>query len=238
MLILAIETSGKEGSVAILEDGSLRARKSVPPTQTARLLAPAMAEVLREVGAAPGQLQLIAVSIGPGSFTGLRVGLTTAKTLAYGVGCDLIGVDTLDVIAAQAPADESGSSELHVVIDAQRRELFHARFAQEPPSEQRPERHWRRSGATEVVAADVWLGQLTPQTLVTGPVLKRLSDRIPAGVSVAPAAAWDPGAETVGKLAYAAWLQGRRDDLWKLTPAYIRSSYAEEKPTIQDNPRH
>ena len=75
----------------------------------------------REVGWKPGEVQLIAVTVGPGSFTGLRIGVSTAKALAYALATPLIGVNTLEVILRQAPA---GLPRLQAVLDAQRYELF------------------------------------------------------------------------------------------------------------------
>ena len=76
-----------------------------------------MEAVLETVGWKPGDVELVAVTIGPGSFTGLRVGLATAKTFAYAVGARMLGVDTLETIAAGVPGDVAAVS---AVIDAQR----------------------------------------------------------------------------------------------------------------------
>ena len=225
-----METSSKEGSVALLENESVLGRHSIPTGQTARQLVPALAQLLSDRGIAAGQIHLIAVSTGPGSFTGLRVGVTTAKTLAYAIGCDLVGIDTLDAIAAQAPAAGGvGVGELHIVMDAQRRELFLGRYGRAGGDLGSTAASWQRQGPTELIAAEAWLAQLGPQVLVAGPGLKRLADRIPSHVEAADAQLWEPRAETIGSLAIAAWKSGRRDDLWKLVPTYIRPSYAEEK---------
>jgi tRNA threonylcarbamoyl adenosine modification protein YeaZ len=82
-------------------------------------------ELLHEVDWCVESINLVVVAVGPGSFTGLRIGVTTAKTLAYAVGAEVIGVNTLAVIASQAPRSDTP---LWVVIDAQRGELFAAKF--------------------------------------------------------------------------------------------------------------
>src|SRR5687768_12135976 len=111
MRILALETSGLSGEVALLEGERVIAEQWLDPGQrTARSLAPGMKQILQTAGWQPRDVQLVAVTIGPGSFTGLRVGVTAAKTLAYAVGCEVMGVDTLEVIAAQAPPKEAGDA--------------------------------------------------------------------------------------------------------------------------------
>jgi tRNA threonylcarbamoyl adenosine modification protein YeaZ len=101
MRILALETTDKTGSVAAMADGNLLAELTLEPTQrSAQSLAPALQQLLQQVGWQPADVQLVAVSIGPGSFTGLRVGVTAAKVFAYAVGAEVLGISTLEAIAA------------------------------------------------------------------------------------------------------------------------------------------
>src|SRR5690606_26963117 len=126
MKILALETSGMSGEVALLDDGQLLVTETLSPQQrTAQSLAPGIASSLAKANWRAQDIGLVAVTIGPGSFTGLRVGATTAKTFAYAAGCEVLGVDTLEVIAQQAPVS---SDTLWAVLDAQRSQLFAARF--------------------------------------------------------------------------------------------------------------
>ena len=100
MRILALETTDKTGSVAAIDDDNLLAELMLDHTQrSAQSLAPAMQRLLKQVGWLPADVQLVAVSVGPGSFTGLRVGVTTAKVFAYAVGAEVLGIDTLEAIA-------------------------------------------------------------------------------------------------------------------------------------------
>src|SRR6185437_7257912 len=82
----------------------------------ARDLAPAMAALLAEQGWRPREVQAVLVSHGPGSYTGLRVGIMSAKTFAYATGCPLIAVDTFKAIALQAP---ESVAQVDVLADAQ-----------------------------------------------------------------------------------------------------------------------
>jgi tRNA threonylcarbamoyladenosine biosynthesis protein TsaB len=116
--ILALETTDLAGSVATWADGRLFRELSLPSHQrSAQSLAPAIGDVLAQTGWRPTDVNLVAVTVGPGSFTGLRVGVTTAKTLAYCCGAAVVGLDTLEVLAAAAP---NGFTRLAVAVDAQR----------------------------------------------------------------------------------------------------------------------
>src|SRR5687768_6416743 len=108
--ILALETSGRSGSVAALIGQVVPVRTRVIGQQAlddhqrnAQSLAPAIRSLLDVAGWRPADVQLVAVTAGPGSFTGLRVGVTTAKVFAYATSAAVLGVDTLEVIAQQAP---------------------------------------------------------------------------------------------------------------------------------------
>jgi tRNA threonylcarbamoyladenosine biosynthesis protein TsaB len=219
--ILALETSGTSGSVAALEGDSLLAEHCLDPSlRSARSLAPGIARLLAEVGWQPRDVRIVAVTAGPGSFTGLRVGLTTAKTIAYAVGAEVLGVNTLEVLAGQAPAD---AHVVRAVIDAQRQELFAAEFHREPesPLSRRPQ--------AAIVSIDTWIASLAPGDCVIGPVLPRLRHRLPEYVRVAPEPTWTPMAASVGRVAWQRYAAGERDDVWELAPLYLRRSAAEEK---------
>src|SRR5215218_6268475 len=113
MLTLAFDTATSVTTVALVGDtGVLGERVSTP----GRLLADAD-ELLREHGAAPSELARVVVGTGPGSFTGIRIGLAAARGLSFSLGIPVGGVSTLDALAAGAPG-------CLPVIDAKRREVF------------------------------------------------------------------------------------------------------------------
>jgi tRNA threonylcarbamoyladenosine biosynthesis protein TsaB len=219
--ILALETSTSIGTVATLDASGLVRQAELPSgKRTAQSLAPAIAAQLAAAGWTPAQVELVTTTCGPGSFTGLRIAVTTAKTLAYATGASLVGLDTLEVIAAQSSVP---GPDLHVVLDAQRNQLFARRFDRDASD------RWLPSGPPRIMDIDAWLAQLHSPTTVTGLGLKRVMDRLPPGVRVAPADGWAPQACTVARLALEQFLAGRRDDLWHLVPNYCRQSAAEEK---------
>ena len=218
---LALETSGLSGSVAACDGGRLLAEHDLAVGQrSAQSLAPALRKLLAEVGWQPRDVQCVAVTIGPGSFTGLRVGVTTAKTFAYATRAAVIGVDTLAVIAAQAPAE---ATRVAVALDAQRREVFAAVYG--------PATMQGRSlvEPARIVTVQAWLDSLTDDVWGSGPVLDKLAGVLPPGARPVAREFWHPRAATVARLAGAAFDRGQRDDIWQLVPNYLRRSAAEEK---------
>jgi tRNA threonylcarbamoyladenosine biosynthesis protein TsaB len=221
MRILAIETSHRSGSVAVLEKGKVLGEKFLPAdVPTTRSLHPAIQELLPRVGWRPKDVQLIATTVGPGSFTGLRVGVTTAKVFAYAVGAEVLGLDTLEVIAHRTPQDYR---EVHTVVDAQRGEVVAGSFRRNPQG------HFEIAVPPALVPFERWVLSLPPRAALTGPALARYPLPDGTSVEVLPQDLWIPTAAALGELAWIYWCAGRRDDLWGLLPKYARVSYAEEK---------
>lgn len=226
--ILAIETSGAAGSVAIAVGASLVSLADLPgQRRSTQLLAPTIHSLLAAAGWKPADLQLIAVTIGPGSFTGLRLGVATAKMLAYVTGAAVLGIDTLRTIAAQtaAPVDEVQS-----LLDAGRGEVLAGHFRFDTAGLP------KAVAETALVRVEDWLARLesmatTPgadATHLTGPAVRALSGRLPPDCSLEAEANWEPRAATVARLAWHDYCAGRRDDAWTLAPIYYRRSAAEE----------
>src|SRR5215210_4942333 len=101
---MVLETSGRRGVVALADGARLLASRALDESRrNARDLAPAVAELLAGAGWKARRLEAVYVSLGPGSYTGLRVGVMSAKALAYATGCALLAVDTFAALAVQAP---------------------------------------------------------------------------------------------------------------------------------------
>ncbi|MGQ0631047.1 MAG: tRNA (adenosine(37)-N6)-threonylcarbamoyltransferase complex dimerization subunit type 1 TsaB [Sporichthyaceae bacterium] len=127
MLILALDTSTPAVSVALCRDGvPLAVRSVVDARRHGELLAVGVAAVLDEAGVMPRQLDAIAAGVGPGPYTGLRVGLMTARSLAHGLGIEVHGVCSLDVLARAGAREIDG--EFLVATDARRKEVYWARY--------------------------------------------------------------------------------------------------------------
>jgi tRNA threonylcarbamoyladenosine biosynthesis protein TsaB len=232
VLILALDTSHQPGSVAIANGRELRAEvvlaEQLPhPGSTAQSFAVRIRDMLRSIDARPADVGLVAVDVGPGSFTGLRIAVTFAKTFAYATGATVLGITSMDVLAHQAAASRSAPiGRLWTLVDAHRGQLFVAQYAIGEGVEAD-----RRIATQEprMVDFERWLCELAHRDVVTGPVVDRIGARLPAGVDVIDAQARVPAAQTVAQVAWQRWQAGQRDDLWQLRPFYIRQSAAEER---------
>ncbi len=226
MHCLAIETSGFEGRVALWSDGECieRALETAGRRHAQSLIAEIDA-LVRTAGLTPAALNLVAVSLGPGSFTGLRVGVMAAKTLAYALGIPVVGIETFSTFAAQAPA-EWGS--VAVVGDAQRGDYFlgEARFT--------TERGWETTGPVRIVSAVEWLGELSADLHVIGPALAKPVTATTAATLVREPWATIPSACRLAELGVARFTRHGGDDPWSIAPIYLRPSAAEEQRDRRD----
>jgi tRNA threonylcarbamoyl adenosine modification protein YeaZ len=132
VLLLALDTASAAVSVA-LHDGTsvLASRAGTSSPKHVELLTPLVSEALAEIKATPADLTAVAVGVGPGPFTGLRVGLVSAAAFGLALGIDVLGVCSLDAVAAGAVSAGLDAEEFLVAIDARRREVYWARYRME-----------------------------------------------------------------------------------------------------------
>ena len=127
MLLLCLDTATPAVTVALTRDGEALATETVVDARRhGELLAVGIDTVLKRAGFAPGDLDAVAAGAGPGPFTGLRVGLMTARALGHALGIPVLGVCTLDVLAYAAARTISG--EFVVATDARRKEVYWGRY--------------------------------------------------------------------------------------------------------------
>ena len=219
MNTLGVETSGRAGSIALVVDGEVYATAELCAAgrRHARTLVPEVQALLRRAKLAPGEIGVVAVSIGPGSFTGLRVGTVFAKTYAYAARCALVGVDTFLAVAAASPVE---ITHLWVIDDALREDVYAGEYARE-------NNDWRTIRQPRLMSLDEWkiLVDVTP---VSGPGVKKLSAQL-KGVRCVPETDCTPRAEQIALLGERMALAKQLADPWTLAPHYIRRSAAEEK---------
>ncbi len=190
--ILALETTELAGGVAAAIDGNVLAEIDLEPQKrSAQSLAPAIHALLAQIGWQPRDVQLVAVTAGPGSFTGLRVGIATAKVFAYAAGAEVLGVGTLQAIAAAAPRT---IEKLSVAVDAQRGDVAAQDFQRDHQGDV------RALGQSRLLPLADWLAGLPPGFAASGPALKKWSGPFPPGVTILAAEIWRPDCRKCGPL--------------------------------------
>jgi tRNA threonylcarbamoyladenosine biosynthesis protein TsaB len=219
--LLLVETSGRVGQAALAHGAEVCARRQLDEARRhARDLAPAVQAMLQQQGWRPADITAVLVSQGPGSFTGLRVGIMAAKAFAYAVGCPIVAVETFAAIALQARP----GVDVEVIADAQQQKLYWQRFRVLPHDSL-----LQAVTSLHVVSVTQWLAQLPPGIQVSGPGLALLRGRLPDTVHPLPEEQWQPQLDSLLRLGLARLARGERDDLWALEPLYARPSAAEAK---------
>lgn len=218
--LLILETSSRTGQVALALGDELRGKRRLDEARRhARDLAPSIAALLAEQRWHPRDIQAVIVSRGPGSYTGLRVGMMSAKTFAYATGCTLIAVDTFAALALQAPPSVPC---IDVLADAQQDKAYVQSFIRSVEGFQ-PETDLSIHRFTD------WLAAREPSAWVTGPGLLKWASHLPADVPKLDASLWEPQPACLLRIGLARYLAGERDDPWTLEPLYLRPSSAEEQ---------
>ena len=223
MRAIAIETSGRQGSIATVEDGRLLAEEQFPPNfKHAAGIISVIDRLTESHGWSPRDVQEVYVSAGPGSFTGLRVGITVAKTLAFALAAKLVAVPSTEVIAHNA---YEGWQHAIIVLDAKRGQIFTARYTNQ------------NGQPTE--AEEAHLDTLADMLARAPRPVQLIGDGIPfhqasiptddPGVIVLPQPMWPPRAAIVAQIGLRMARAGQFTDPDKLTPLYIRRPEAEEK---------
>jgi tRNA threonylcarbamoyladenosine biosynthesis protein TsaB len=127
MRLLALETATIAGAVALSVDGKLLGELVTTTSRAhAETLLPAAAALLAEAGLEPAELDAVVVDVGPGLFTGLRVGVATARSMAMAAGIGVVGLTSLEILASDPALD--GASSVIALVDARRGEVFAQRF--------------------------------------------------------------------------------------------------------------
>ena len=194
--LLAFDTAGTACSAAIWRDGAVRARRfeAMSRGQSERLV-PMIEAVMAEAGIAYPALDAIAVTCGPGGFTGVRIGLATARALALACARPVIGVSNFEALAVAVPENARAGRSLAVVIDAKRSDLYVQAFGAALGAALAP-----ATAARAIAPAD--LGAFLPE----GPLLLA-GDAVDAALTALEAAGRDvvaaaaPGQADAGQVA-------------------------------------
>lgn len=251
-LILALETSSRIGSVALALGPQLLAETafSAPMTHSSEIF-PAISALIKRLGRKPSQIEHIYVSIGPGSFTGLRIAVTIAKAMHLARPAKIVALDTLDVIAANATDAPLSIDTIATLLDAKRNQFFIAAYnrpslndnaagdqlhdipyaGRDMPKTSR--RTWNKLLADSLMTASDFLERFAnpadPIYLLGDGLLYHKHKFDAPGAGFLDEQYWSPRASKVHLLGWQSALAGSFADPMTLTPAYIRRPEAEEK---------
>ncbi len=222
MLTLAIDTATKICTVALLQDQKILGEYSINAGMThSEGLLPQIEQLLQRAGRQKNELELLAVSMGPGSFTGLRIGLATAEAVAYSRQCFLHGVNTLKALAWNLPVD---GLLLSPVLDAQKGNYYQSLY------------RWDKGVLSEIMPVRVVSGAVLYEELacrgervaLLGECDRLEQNRLPLNVFAAPHTLRMPHASSVGLAALDEFSVAEDRKILGLEPYYIRRSEAEE----------
>jgi len=231
MLILGIETSGERGSVALCSGERLLESYRFPEgARHARHIMTGVDAVVRRAGVESREIEAVAVSEGPGSFTGLRVGVTCAKTLAYVLGWQAVGVPSLAVLVQNVDPELCGRPFACPVRDARRRFVYANVFRCEGG-------RWQDVSGLLTGAPEEVAGLIPRPALVFGSGVEAYPDAFPPdpreaerrGLRLGEPSLAEGKAEHVARLGLRRLREGKGVSPMQLVARYYRRTAAEEK---------
>jgi len=223
MIVVGIDTATPQVSVAVGTDAAILGRHQITGAARQESVTPALDRLLRWTGFSLEQVGGFAVGIGPGLFTGRRVGVETAKTLAQVTKSPLLAISSIDALAYAVRHTERT---IVAVIDARRKEVFWASYRPVPggvlrlsePAVQRP----------EALVAEL---EATPgEVLLVGDgaiLYREVLQAVGARATFASPAAAHPDAASLVELAVPRFVREEHDNLFDVVPMYLRKSDAE-----------
>ena len=226
MIVLALETATRDGSVALARDGKViaSARGDGGRPHATRLPGDALA-LLAPAGLTLSEVNVFAVCLGPGAFTGLRVGIAAAQGLAFSTGRPIVGISALDALGVAALGGGAASAVAGVWMDAARGEVFAARYVRAPDEVLGVKPMGDAVSAPPAEVAAAWTGDDATVSQWIGDGVLRYREHInnPGGV-VEETPLLAPLVAQLGTLAARA---GQAGAPHVLRPIYVRPSDAE-----------
>jgi tRNA threonylcarbamoyladenosine biosynthesis protein TsaB len=227
-LLLAIETATDVCSVALLAEGDVVGTAEVlRPRAHAASLAPLVRDVLAREGASAADLAAVAVSAGPGSFTGLRIGVSTAKGLAFAGGAALVGVPSLEALATGAAEALLPGDLLLTAFRSRRGEVYAAAFAPEGDGGLREAAPASGLRLEELAA---WLPEPEGTLWVGGEASDLVLEAL--GRPARALRGLRPRAELVGRVGWSRYRGGHTEDVAAFEPAYLKAFEARRGGSI------
>jgi tRNA threonylcarbamoyladenosine biosynthesis protein TsaB len=217
-MLLALDTATRQASVALYDERGVRAETSWHSADNHSVeLMPRVVEMLAQQGVNPADLRGVAVALGPGSFTGLRIGLSVAKGLAVGRGLSLFGIPTLDALAQALIGQRMP---LRAVLDIGRGRYVIADYRVGRDQ-------WQRSGKDRLVTVEGVTEGVKERMLFAGEIDQALREaiveRLDTAAVLSPPAMQLRRAGYLAELGWARLQRGERDDPASLAPVYVHT---------------
>jgi tRNA threonylcarbamoyladenosine biosynthesis protein TsaB len=228
MRVLAIETSSPLLSVALGDSDRIIAESNtVMPRGTMSEILPTIESLLENAGLTKNDIEVIVVGLGPGSYTGLRIGVVTAKSLAQALGVPVIGIPSMDAIAYHNIRKDVL---VCPVVDAKRQEVYTAMYCMDTQKLKRLEEF--RVVSPFELAKTLRIEEFN-KVLLTGDGVgaygKEMAELVEDYAEFAEEEMWWPRAADLISVAFFRIREKQFDDIEALSPIYVRKSQAEEK---------
>jgi tRNA threonylcarbamoyladenosine biosynthesis protein TsaB len=229
--LLALETATDTCGAALLRDGQIAAEAHLHrPRVHAERLTPLVEDVLRHADTAAADLDAVAVSMGPGSYTGLRIGVSTAKGWALSTDADLVGVPTLEAYAAQLQAVAQPSDVICPLFDARRDEVYAAAYQKTADglTEQAPTK------ALTVDALPEWVEDVAGRLWLVGDGAAKSREALAStgtGTTIVPPDDLPPSAAWVARRGHERLRAHGPDDVSTFEPLYVKEVHATPAPS-------
>ena len=224
MKTVSIETSGKVGSVAVCDGDVVIAERSFERGMLhGKALVPSIKLIFDKKGLKPSEIDLIVVDVGPGSFTGVRVGIACAKTLSYVLNRPVIDVVSMDAIAQNVTVT-GGVVDVCVVLDARRNRVYSSIYRVALGGELNCYNRWSRVSELLLVSVDELIGRLPQGTLVLGDGVLPYREFFENGDVLIDEESSDiVSASSVARLGNSYYMNGRRCNMDNLEPVYMQT---------------
>ncbi len=224
--ILALDTATETCSVALMVGDKVYSRSEFAPRDHTKKILPMVDEVLKEAGLTLNDLDALAFGRGPGSFTGVRIGIGIAQGLAFGADLPMIGISTLKAMA-QGAYRKSGAANVATAIDARMSEVYWGRF------ERQQDGDWSEVDSECVIPPAVLAEQMLSDDKVwvkAGTGWDAYSDELaPLPLTLNDSDVLYPESEDIVFLAQFEWAKGNTSPVEEASPVYLRDTVAWKK---------
>ncbi|MBE7051689.1 MAG: tRNA (adenosine(37)-N6)-threonylcarbamoyltransferase complex dimerization subunit type 1 TsaB [Ruminococcaceae bacterium] len=221
MKILAMDTSSVNATVALSDNNRIMGEYTVSNDRAhSQIIMPMLDELLRHCSVQIKEVDVFAVALGPGSFTGLRIGIAAMKTLAQALNKPIIGISSLDAVAASFFATDKI---ICPIFDARRNDVYNAVYFGD-----------KKLVADRIVDFDELLIEMSEKDVIfAGDAVLKYADKIKSfdkpNWHIAPGSLLMQRASTLAAIAYDRALNGDYDNLFEVSPIYIRLPQAERE---------